>query len=166
MDTNIYLGKLGRAFGPYTEAEIEELKDTGAIRQFSWIWNHKMETWEPLDPAPAPIDVKRQARVTTIARHDLTAPLEVVCHDRIRAICGEIREISESGCVLVSQDVSGDPVFSENSEIRLNLLDPKNGRAADVRGRLGRISREKGRWKYRVSWRKCPELVREAIAAA
>lgn len=55
MASNIYLAKKGKITGPLTNADYENLRLSGQIEEFFWIWHDEMKQWIPLDPPPAPI---------------------------------------------------------------------------------------------------------------
>ncbi|MCM0606407.1 MAG: hypothetical protein KA715_09985 [Xanthomonadaceae bacterium] len=55
MAKNIYLAKNGKITGPITMGDYDNLKLSGQIEQFFWIWHDEMKQWIPLDPPPAPI---------------------------------------------------------------------------------------------------------------
>ncbi|HLE01444.1 MAG TPA: hypothetical protein VJB59_14370 [Bdellovibrionota bacterium] len=172
MSTQIYLGKSGRAFGPYTQDEFDSMKTSGKLRDFSWTWNAKAKEWSPLDPAPPPLSLSTDTAAggpakssKPVLRHDSILPLEAICHDRRSAISGQLRLASEHGCELISHHALSAPPFTEGSSILVNLLDPKSGRSMDTRARVDGIQQKAGSWHYKLSWTaNCPELVMENIS--
>jgi hypothetical protein len=49
-----YLSKDGKIFGPYTDEELENLRRSGEINTFSWIWGGGSSNWMPI-AAPPPM---------------------------------------------------------------------------------------------------------------
>lgn len=56
--SKIYLGKSGKAYGPYTEKELESLQSQGLLSEFQWLWDENQKCWQALEPAPAPLITK------------------------------------------------------------------------------------------------------------
>jgi hypothetical protein len=55
MSARIYLGKAGRIFGPYADRDVSEMRATGEIERFSWIWQSSSPGWQAIDPPPPPV---------------------------------------------------------------------------------------------------------------
>jgi hypothetical protein len=55
MSARIYLGKSGRIFGPYTDRDVSEMRATGELERFSWIWQSSAPGWQAIDPPPPPV---------------------------------------------------------------------------------------------------------------
>lgn len=163
----IYLGKMGKAFGPYSEAQLQQLKASGSLREFSWIWDAQQQSWAPLDPPPAPLTQSQFNAASpaerTLFRHDSILPLEAICHNRRSAITARLRLVSETGCELISP-LEEEPPFPANCQVALNLLDPRTGKSVELPVRLAGLGRSGGAWRYRVLWESCPPLVLESIA--
>lgn len=78
--------------------------------------------------------------------------IEAICHDFRSMINGTIRNISDSGCELISSVNSSDSVFPQKAQIMLNLFDPKAGKSVNIKARLTRAFRQEGTWVYKVRW--------------
>jgi hypothetical protein len=115
----IYLGKAGRIFGPYTDRDLAEMKATGELERFSWIWQSSAPGWQPVDPMPpavtdgqaieAPLPPQRMEPPRAVAAQDFApapsrdfgpAPVAVappprpsvkVISDPIDAVCHDYR---------------------------------------------------------------------------
>jgi hypothetical protein len=86
----------------------------------------------------------------------------VVCHDFRSIVTGNIREISDTGCELVSSIQSTGPVFAQKANVLLNLLDEKTGRSVNVSARLTAVKRHEGKWTYRIRWSSLPDFLSSA----
>ena len=81
-----------------------------------------------------------------------------ICHDRRRAILGEIRRSSDTGCELLCTAGDAGPGFARRSTLILNLLEESTGKSANVIARLEAIAREGDTWIYRFAWDEAPDL--------
>lgn len=168
--TKNYLAKGGKTFGPFSEEQLRELRSSGAINGYSWIWNASRQAWDSLDPAPAGAPVEAEALDAPSAPKPAPKParqapvetysklIEAVCHDSHHLVTGMLRSMTDSGCELVSRDEEG-PVFNRRAPVVLNLLDPRTGKTMNVRARLSQAARKEGRWTYRLQWDQCPEII-------
>ncbi|HAR41253.1 MAG TPA: hypothetical protein DCS07_01250 [Bdellovibrionales bacterium] len=163
----IYLGRLGKAFGPYTEQEFQGLENSGELKNFTWLWNAGANCWEALDPAPVPLVLKPKTEHAgtspQIFKHDSLLPLDVICHNGIHALTGSIRNAINEGCEFVAHSNTTESPFPVPSRIVLSLLDPRAGKSLDISARLLKLARKDGRWTYTLSWENIPELVLDSI---
>jgi len=83
----------------------------------------------------------------------------VTCSDQRYVITCRIGRLLEGGCELESSVGSADPLFALDSRVLLNLLNENNGSSVSIIGKLKRIRRENGVWKYRVAWKQKPEIL-------
>jgi hypothetical protein len=88
--------------------------------------------------------------------------IPVVCHDFRSVVTGTLREITETGCELVSAQQTSGPVFPQKTKVLLNLLDEKSGRSVNVSARLTAAQRFDGKWVYRIRWPQVPEFLQQA----
>jgi len=164
----IYLGRLGKAFGPYTDEEFQKLENSGELKNFTWIWNTAGKNWDALDPAPAPLVIKPKnehaKQSTVILKHDSPLPLDVICHNGLHAIPGAIRNAMQEGCEFSAKSNVSESPFPVPSRVVLSLLDVRAGKSIDVAARLLKVSRKEGHWTYSISWEGIPELVLDSIA--
>jgi hypothetical protein len=185
----IYLGKNGETFGPFTVAQFETMKTAPDFGSYTFIWDGREASpeWKPLESAPKPVAPKRgpgapppdATRVTVVPTEAVAAAtpeaiqhqrrpalrgydvphFEVVCHDARSVITGRIKGVTDAGCEFVADQSKADAVFGAGSPVLLNLLDPATGRSTNVNARLNGVRRQNGGWCYRVVWKACPELI-------
>lgn len=55
MKKTIYLARLGKVSGPFSEEEFSGFKASGKLLEYSWIWDDAVGVWAAVDPAPAPL---------------------------------------------------------------------------------------------------------------
>jgi hypothetical protein len=94
--------------------------------------------------------------MTTSNQSALEIP--VVCHDFRSVLTGMLREISDTGCELVSGMETEGPVFPQKTQVFLNLVDERSGRSVNIRARLTAVVRRGGQWVYRIRWSRVPEF--------
>lgn len=159
--SNIYLGKNGRVFGPFTQLEYQQMEQSGDLNTYRWIWNTQRKIWDPIDPPPPPVEATQGA--TSPGRSAPKARLKIenilaVCHDFHRVVSGKIAQATEAGCELITQDSKPSPSLATQSNVFLNLFDQKTGKSINVKAQLFGISRSQGGWTYRIRWNQCPSL--------
>lgn len=74
MATNIYLAKKGKITGPLSNSDYENLRLSGQIEDFFWIWHDEMKQWIPLDPPPPPIQSFGEVTATRLEAKTTRAP--------------------------------------------------------------------------------------------
>lgn len=85
----------------------------------------------------------------------------VVCHDQRGVVTGRLEEISDTGCKLVSNLDTSDPVFPQKTNVSLNIIiDSKTGESVNVEARLTGVLRDQGTWLYRLRWPECPKFLK------
>jgi hypothetical protein len=144
----IYLGKAGKIFGPYSSVEIDQMSTTGKLATFFWIWNPEKEEWKPLE-TPPPSPVKTQAKTKQSSEWSSEAAL---CYDQLNTISGTLEEITETGCILTSNHQGAAPLFAEKSKVTINTLDSKKKTSKKTSARIIQIIRNQGHWNYRLRW--------------
>ena len=159
MSSNYFLGKRGQSFGPYSAEQIQEMRATGKMENYSWIWDPRNSEWKPLDPPPPPLVLKAGPAISVAE-----GSVEAICHNFRSIAAGSIAQVRESGCIFVSQT---HPEFGFPSRIVLSLLDQRSGKSQTVNGTVIGVSRgKKENWLYEISWPNCPELFTEQAAAS
>lgn len=79
--------------------------------------------------------------------------MKAICHDQRNIISGRIESMTETGCILVSDSTHSDPVFPQKAQVTLNIAsDKRSGESCTLRARLTAVTREDGRWLYRIRW--------------
>src|SRR5262249_16231465 len=143
----IYFGKSGKIYGPYTDRDVTEMRVTGEIFRFTWMWESSQPGWQPVDPAPAPVteasaieaplapetpmQVVASMPVAPTPRRALkmvSDPIDAICHDYRHVVAGRIVRVVEGGCELLApNDSHGTPQFRDRAKVYLNLLNSKTG---------------------------------------
>lgn len=147
----VYLAKSGEAFGPFSESEIEELRASGALRRYTWLWSGK---WEPIDPAP---ELDPEKCSTPVAYAGFSA----VCHDFRNATRGTLEAVSAKGCELWNPEEPMPTRFRKNSRLQVNVLNKKTGRAVNVEAVFVGLRRAARGWRYVLEWEIFPQMMRE-----
>lgn len=186
----IFLGRGGETFGPYTPEEFEALKAGPDFASYTYVWDGRDANpdWKPLAPPPAkpaprkagpgapPPDARIEpAAKPEAARAPATGParpvlkgydvpsIEALCHDSRFAIAGKLFGVTDAGCELIASGARSEPAFGAKASVVLNLLDPGTGKCMNVPARLNGVRRKDGAWSYRVLWDGCPELVLQQL---
>lgn len=166
-----FLAKAGQTFGPYTEEEVQNLRESGEYQKYTWVWAPGKAGWEPIDPTPAamPLPPTRSGGAPKAPSDMSTTPgtrkdfnlknMSVVCYDHHQVVSGNLTHISEGGCEFISDNFETTPAFMLQVPISMNLLDSSNGQTMTIRGRVAEVARKDGRWHYRIFWKKCPEIL-------
>jgi len=176
----IYLGKEGQTFGPYSESDFEALKTSPEYRTYAWIWDTHNPQWRPLEPTPPPSPPPLPStRPLTLVHSnpEMDSPrvpefhgnqpstsrdfsgFVALCHDFRSLANGVLKKVTDAGCEFVSEQEHPGSVFSPNSKLILNLLDPQSHRSVTVSVRMDKVGRRNGKWHYQLRWKKCPQLV-------
>lgn len=183
----IYLGKSGQTFGPYTVEQYEALKLTPDFDTYNFIWDGRDPgaNWKPIAKAPSeaprrtgpsappPSDALATqaapvADVIPISRARKAVPalrgydvpwIEALCHDTRNVVGGKLTQVTDAGCELICPSGSAAQGFGSQSHVMLNLLDPKSGQVMNVTARLNGVTRQNGQWTFKVLWDSCPELI-------
>ena len=164
----IFLGKLGKVFGPYEAAEIESMQASGKIMDFTWIWDGALGEWKTLEtPPPSPIvevsaseSGRKRSTSSTSGGSDRPdwSEVEALCHDSSHVVSGLLTQVTETGCELVTADHSASPVFGLKTVAVLNLMNAATGTSTNIPVRMLNVARVNGAWVYRVSWNQVPSL--------
>lgn len=148
---NIYLGRRGKSFGPFSKAEIEAMRLSGELENYSFVWNQAELAWKMLETPPPPPGARPapQAQVRP-------SGYEAICHDHTTLVSGALENVTEAGCDLVCADNSDSPRLGLKSMLLLNVLDNANQKAVNVRATLSEIIRREKAWVYRLRWARLP----------
>lgn len=176
----IYISKAGKTEGPFTEAQIDAMKASGELFQYSWIWNETTSVWDPIDKAPAPLAPPRPVATLravptpqpspqpSVARlfnvpDQVSTALQAICHDHSNVVAGTIKKAGETGCDFFAESPESIPTFMKDMPVRLNIVNPTTGDSMSVRAEVVQAMRDSGRWKYRLSWSSCPEIILNSL---
>ncbi len=148
-----YLGRGGRAHGPFTQVAFEKMRLSGEIDQYTYQWDESSKDWLNLDPKPPAVGVTLPSKRR--AGHSLENS-EAVCHDRNEVVIGTLENISDAGCELVSDEHSAAPKLGLNSPLILNVTTGE--KAMNVRASLSSVEHRGNAWIYRLRWAEIPSL--------
>jgi hypothetical protein len=192
----IFLGKNGQTFGPYTVEQYEGLQAQADFATYKYIWDSRdiQPSWRPIEAAPAApmsavpsgptappppdhsIEPVRETERPRSAKSNLrlvpspvayhSSGIEVVFHDARRALSARVTHATDAGCELESEVAHGTPEFGSQSRVQLNLLNPKTGESMNVEGRIAGMKRAGTSWHFQVLWGECPELISATGQAA
>jgi hypothetical protein len=149
---NIFLGKKGRAFGPFTENDLTQMRANGEIDKYTYRWDEASRAWVNLEPAPPPPSSKKEGYVES--RWEAVC----VCRTTNLMVSGAIENVGPEGCDLVVSQISDSPQLSIAGALRLNILDAKKNVAVNVRANVTAITRQAGNWVYHLHWPSVPDL--------
>jgi hypothetical protein len=186
--TDIYLGKNGESYGPFSHLQYQKFCADGTIQSYSWVWNHDDNAWDALDPAPAlltsartPTEETRRVlpqahsagiqpapqlqAVPSMQYKRVSSGIEAICLDshHLAAVPGNLEQVFDGGCTILSYE-KGSRTPAElgvGSKIIISLMNTKTGQAMNVPGNLIRVSRnQEAGWSYEVKWAQLPSLLR------
>lgn len=177
----IYLSRQGKVFGPFTRAQIEQLKRTGDFLGYSFIWDPTVSPdWRPVHLPPAPPPPAAEVLPSRFARIDEgtitevgTRPgfeeptrgsgsisedgrvFQVVCHNNRDAVAGIVVQPGAQGFTIITQESSSTMLpFGQGSKVWINLLDEQSGRTENFQALVGQVASHDGRWALQVLWEK------------
>ena len=172
-----FLAKLGRVYGPVTEADFEALRSSGKIYEYTWMWNTAQNAWQAIDAAPAPLQLedfdKPVVHVEATPTVSVAQPtvelgfnlpkginIPVIGHDFRSVISGVLHQMNGQGCEFHTDDKAFAPTFVTRSAIILNLLDAKSGHLMNVSARVLGVTRSQNGWVYRCVWQQAASTSR------
>ena len=182
MRAGIFLGRLGKIYGPYSKQEFERFHESGKIYEFTWIWDDTNNGWKSLDPAPSFVppsleEKEVHAEIEEDQEHENVLPIsagsvsakkipgrritnsgyQALCHNFRYAVSGEVNSMTETSCEL-KIDLESGKTFPKNTNLLLNIYDPKTGKTVNVKARLIDSVREGNGWLYHMRWDSRPEF--------
>lgn len=185
-----FLARNQQVFGPISESEVLELRGSGQLGSYSWIFKEGDAEWSPIDPAPPLPNLQKALRPnlhlvpevgetpgTTMhvprAKTHLIAQerFRIVLFDHHNAISGWLVSASDEGCEIRSDQNTSDPLFVQRAISCLSLHDTKSGETMKLNVRVSLVSRKNGAWSYRLHWGAAPAMIggsraeRSAVAA-
>lgn len=149
----MYLGKGGRVFGPFSEQEMEDLKLSAEIENYTYLWDDASGQWFNIDPLP-PAPGTSEAAAADKNAGEISD--EAICHNSQELVSGWLTQITDMGCELVSSNPSDTPELGINTSCVLNVMDAARRKAMNVKARLVESTRRDGHWVYRLRWAKRP----------
>jgi hypothetical protein len=147
----IYLGKRGKISGPFTEEDLERLRSSGDIANYTYLWDGTSQAWTNVEPPPpAPVGASRSS--------SSKKGWEAICSSGDHIVSGRVENVGPGGCDLIASHSSDSPELTEASHLVVNVLDPAKKRAMNVKATLSGVYRHEGKWVYRLGWLSAPEL--------
>lgn len=171
MSTQVkyYLARNQKTFGPLSQDEVDALRKSGQLAQYTWMFREGESQWAPIDPPPAIPSASeepvRQApprlapvRQVPVRRIDQRA-FRVILFDHRNAISGWLVDASDGGCDIRSDQKASDPLFVQREIACLTLHDTRTGESIKLRVRVAEIARADRGWTYQLRWSAVPELL-------
>jgi hypothetical protein len=151
---NFYLGRQEKIFGPYDAAGIAKMRSSGEIQKFSYLWDPAVAVWKTIDlPPPVPLTHEPQG-------DEPPRQIDALCHDSgYSVVAGTLRNVTDSGCELVTVGYYDSPPLGLSSSLWMNLLDPLTRISVDLKVRMSEVVRQDGRWIFRVEWAARPAFL-------
>lgn len=79
MSHPFFLGKRGKIFGPFSSDQIQELKQSGQLLNYTYLWNPKQNAWVAIDPPPPAPSIAPETSVddllASLAENPTSSPL-------------------------------------------------------------------------------------------
>jgi hypothetical protein len=150
-----FLGRGGRAHGPFTQEQYEKLRLSGDIDHYTYQWDDSAKDWVNLDPKPPTPGAAPGTRRRNSSSLENT---EAVCHDRHEVVIGVLENVSDLGCELVSDEHCPGPKLGVNSPLVLNVTSASGEKAMNVRASLSSVERRDKAWVYRLRWAEIPSF--------
>lgn len=149
-----YLGKHGKVFGPFPMEKIEQMRLSGELFEYTYLWEEGGGEWKNIDPMPP----KPGATSTRRRGDSQLESTDAICHDHNALVAGKLQNVTDSGCELVSPDPSGAPRLALNTPLVLNVMDEKSQKAMNIRAAVYEISHQEGTWIYHLRWAHRPSI--------
>ncbi len=152
---DVYLGKSGQIYGPFSQGELDDLSAKGQLSQYQWIWSHQNQCWKSIEsPPPHPLHNPTQPGPATQDWSRVYA----IAFDSSHLLRGQLKWITETGCTLISEQKEEGPIFPVPVKIRLNLFDPVHKSGITLSVLITKIDLHEGHWNYHFRWEQRPEL--------
>ncbi|MBI2711616.1 MAG: hypothetical protein HYX41_01965 [Bdellovibrio sp.] len=161
----IFLGKNGKTFGPFTEDEFQELMKQGRLAEYSWIWDHQKSTWKTLDqPPPTPVETSQKLSTAAKKAADHVSShwesVRGILYNAFSLLEGNLKSVTETGCRFVCKDPHSD--LSCGTWVSLNLYSPEINHGSTSIKVVAKIlaleADPKGGWSYLLRWDSLPSL--------
>jgi hypothetical protein len=182
-----YVAKNQEIFGPISASELEGMKKSGQLANYTWLCVEGESSWRAIDPAPKmmPFDLLNESSAEKspfVAPPVLMAPKKVpasprpfqvqntridtgknesyrgILFDSRNAVTAWVSEASDGGCEIRSDGENTDPLFVKEAGAVLNLYEVATGKTSNVPVHVDEILRFGGHWVYRVRWSHVPAL--------
>ncbi len=116
--SRIYLFKAGKLFGPLHETKIDQMKESGELKDYSWMMNEANQTWVPIEAMPS--DNPFQESLKSL--HDRS--ISGIFIHRGHAHSGIVTKMHSFGIELwVPFNEGARPGLSPQTSILMNLVD-------------------------------------------
>lgn len=156
----VFLGKAGKIFGPYSAEEYEKMFASGELSKFTWIWDSKLLTWKTIDTPPPPLTISGSLDNKPTPSNDSIhwEMIQAICLDQFNLTSGKLEWITESGCVFVSDEIEETAKFPIHGKAELNLYEEAMKKLICVQVSVVDINLQKQRWTYRLRWKEAPKI--------
>jgi hypothetical protein len=156
MSKGIYLARLGKIHGPFSETELTAFQSAGELTKYSWIWEPHQQIWRAIDPAPRPMGVSDEHAWGEGAIADNRFEALLSAGDILAS--ADVREVTETGCeILLKNESPG--LLGFRGPIYLDLLDSEKGYAQTVEAKICSEKLGSQGWALRLRWRETPEIL-------
>lgn len=150
-NSQIYLGKNGKVFGPFSASEYQQLSLQGNLSQYTWIWDWTSEQWKVIETPPAPLKLDK-------ATLELQKNIIAVCFNHSQLLRGRIELMTDDGCFFVL-DSSGrklEHFFALKSTLELNLFSEHTQKSTHARVSLEAIKLNSNHQVFQLKWLEKP----------
>ncbi len=148
----IFLGTAGKCHGPFTQEQVERLRLSGEIERYPYQWDPNTGSWRPIAPPPVPAEFAAPNE----APHSPNDGIDAICHNFVDVVSGQLENLTDGGCDLVSPDPSDSPRLALRSPLVLSLVSSDQDHAVNVKASLAEVTRHDGRWVYHLRWARRP----------
>ncbi len=158
--SQIFLGKKGKIFGPYTKVEYEQMYASGQLENYTWIWNEEAQSWKTLEmpPAPPPTSTQNSEHSSKLNWQQVRA----LCFDRFTLASGKLECVTENGCELISEDHESGIKFPLDKRIELSLFDGLSQKSTTLSVQIAKVEYRNHSWVYRLKWNGVPQILTQA----
>ena len=164
----IYLGKDGKVSGPFTSGQIEELRQSGELYSYTYIWDKKTSGWKAIEEEVELPDVL--PGLPPQGNNDATRVLSsvdsisIICHDHHLLLSGKLLSATQEKCIFESKNSIYElAAFKSGTKVLLNFLNINNGRSENLSAIIDQVKRGDEFWQYQVNWDQSPQLLKDFI---
>jgi GYF domain 2 len=153
-----YLARNQKVMGPISNEEVQALRQSGQILNYTWICKEGDDQWSPIDPAPALPSAPRRARIEK-------ETYRFVLFNRTSALSGWLLSATDKGCEIQSDQNGSDPIFTQKGAGFLTLHHCRTGESIKIPVKVAKIRHiaesesHPGGWQYQLEWKSTPSLL-------
>jgi hypothetical protein len=174
MSQQIWLSRGGKTEGPFDQAHLDQLKASGEIRNYVWIWTPETKAWSPIQLAPPPPPAPQASSAVVpptfkttnseaTAIRSAVRPLAAICHDNRSVVAGVLGAKLGETWILSSKDrLTEAPPFQRGAKVWINLLDEQSGQSENAQATLVDYKKTSESWEYSLKWQSdAPRIVHQ-----